>query len=131
MEKLLLSIAITLVVIALIYILYCQGFAVLRRTTAIIIVFRHGKNADRATLDSCTGWIKHVGRFHESKTYEFFLDAQVSKGNVEVILLDRKKQKLMKLNPQFPTCKIELDARNRYYLRWEFKGVTGKCELRW
>ena len=48
-----------------------------------------------------------------------------------VILLDQKKQQLMRLNPQSPTCKIELDARNRYYLRWEFKGVTGKCELRW
>ena len=129
--NILLFIAIVVVVSAVIYILYCQGFAVLRRTAAIIIVFRHGKNADRAILDSCTGWVKHVGRFHESKTYEFFFDAQLSKGNVEVILLDRKKQQLMKLNPQFPTCKIELDVRNRYYLRWEFKGATGKCELHW
>lgn len=118
-------------VFALIYILYCWGFAVLRRTSAVMIVFRHGKNADQATLDSCTGWIKHVGRFRESKTYEFFLDAQLSKGNVEVMLLDRKKQPLMTLNPQLPACKIELDVRNRYYLRWEFKSATGKCELRW
>ena len=119
------------VVFAFIYILYCQGFAVLRRTSAIMIVFRHGKNADKATLASCTGWVKHAGKFCESKTYEFFLDAQLSKGNVEVMLLDRKKQPLMKLNPQSPACKIELDVRNRYYLRWEFKSVTGKCELRW
>ncbi|MBD5507958.1 MAG: hypothetical protein HDR05_07900 [Lachnospiraceae bacterium] len=126
-----LFIAFFVVVYAFIYILYCQGFAVLRRTTAIMIIFRHGKNADKATLDSCTGWVKHAGKFRESKTYEFFLDAQLSKGNVEVILLDRKKQSLMKLNPQSPTYKIELDVRNRYYLRWEFKGATGKCELRW
>ena len=96
-----------------------------------MIVFRHGKNADKATLDSCTGWVMHVGRFRESRTYEFFLDAQLSKGNVEVILLDRKKQPLMLLNPQAPTGKIELDVKNKYYLRWEFEGVTGKCELRW
>lgn len=118
-------------IFAFIYILYCQGFAVLRRNSAIMIVFRRGKNADKATLDSCTGWVKHTGRFRESKTYEFFLDAQLSKGNVEVILSDRKKQPLMKLNPQSPVGKIELDVRNRYYLRWEFKGATGKCELRW
>lgn len=124
-------IAIAVLVCAIIYILYCQGFAVLRRTAAIIFVFRHGKNADTATLDSCTGWVKHVERFHESKTYEFFFDAQLSKGNVEVILSDRKRQQLMKLNPQSPTCKIELDAGNRYCLRWEFKGATGNCELRW
>lgn len=118
-------------VFAFIYILYCQGFAVLRRTSAIMIVFRRGKNADKATLDSCTGWVKHTERFRESKTYEFFLDVQLSKGNVEVILSDRKKQPLMKLNPQSPVDKIELDVRNRYYLHWEFKGATGKCELRW
>ena len=129
--NILLFIATFAVVSAFIYILYCQGFAVLRRTSAIMIVFRHGKNADQATLDSCTGWIKHAGRFCESKTHEFFLDAQLSKGNVEVILLDRKKQPLMKLTPQSPTCKIKLDVRNRYYLRWEFRGATGKCELRW
>ena len=126
-----LFIAFFVAVFTFIYILYCQGFAVLRRTSAIMIVFRRGKNADKATLDSCTGWVKHAGKFCESKTYEFFLDAQLSKGNAEVILLDRKKQLLMKLNPQFPVGKIELDVRNRYYLRWEFKGATGKCELRW
>ncbi len=126
-----LFLAIFIVVYAFIYILYCQGFAVLRRTAAIMIVFRHGKNADKAMLDSCTGWIKHAGRFRESKTYEFFLDAQLSKGNVAVILMDRKKQPLMQLSPQSPACNIELDVRNKYYLRWEFKGATGKCELRW
>lgn len=126
-----LLIAFSVVVYAFIYILYCQGFAVWRRTSAIIFVFRHGKSADKATLDSCTGWVKHAGRFRESKTYEFFLDAKLSKGNVEVILLDRKKQPLMKLNPQYPTYKIELDVRKKYYLRWEFKSATGKCELHW
>ncbi len=121
-----LFIAFFVVVYAFIYILYCQGFAVLRRTVAIIFVFRHGKNADKATLDSCTGWIKHAGRFRESKTYEFFLDAQLSKGNVEVILMDRKKQPLMQLSPQSPACNIELVVINRYYLRWEVNGATGK-----
>lgn len=119
------------VVFAFIYILYCQGFAVLRRTSAIMIVFRRGKHTDKATLDSCTGWVKHAVRFRESETHEFILDAQLSKGNVEVTLLNRKKQPLMKLNPQSPRCKIESDVRNRYYLRWEFKSATGKCELRW
>lgn len=129
--NILLFIASFAVVFAFIYILYCQGFAVLRRTSAIMIVFRRGKRADKATLDSCTGWVKHAVRFRESETHEFILDAQLSKGNVEVTLLNRKKQPLMRLNPQSPRCKIESDVRNRYYLRWEFKSATGKCELRW
>lgn len=114
-----------------IYLLYSHGIAVSKSIAAIIFVFRPGRSADKATLDSCTGWAEHVGRFHESRTYEFYLDARLTKGNAEVILLDREKNRLMKLNRQSPAYKIALDAKNRYYLRWEFKSATGKCELRW
>lgn len=114
-----------------IYLLYCKGLAVSKSIGAILFIFRPGRDADKATLDSCTGWVKHVGRFHESRTYEFTFDAQLSNGNVEVILLDKKKQQLMKLNQQSPAGKIELDAENRYYLQWDFKSATGKCELHW
>ena len=62
----------------------------------------------------------------------FALDAQLTKGNVEVLLLDKKKHTLLKLNRQFPSQTIDLDGENnRYYLRWEFKSASGKCELRW
>ena len=88
--------------------------------TAILLAFRRGKNTDRAALDSCTGWVKYMGGFHESKTYEFTLDAQLSKGIVEIILLDKNKQQLMKLNQQSPTERIKLKAETRYYLRWNF-----------
>ena len=94
-------------------------------------VFRPGKDADKVTLDSCTGWVKHVGRFRESRTYEFILDCQLSKGDVEVFLLNKKKKQLLKLNRQFPAGSAELDGKSRYYLRWEFKNATGKCELHW
>lgn len=110
---------------------YFRSIAVSKSITAIMFVFRRGKDTDRATLSSCTGWVKYMGRFHESRTYEFTFDAQLSKGNAEVILLDKKKQQLMKLNQQFPAERIELDAENSYYLRWDFKSATGKCELHW
>lgn len=120
-----------LAVCVVVYVLYRQGIAVSRSTRAVLFVFRTGKGADKATLDSCTGWVRHVGRFHESRTYEFTLDCQLSKGDVEVLLLDRKKQQLLKLNQQLPAGRAELDGKNRYYLRWEFKKATGKCELHW
>lgn len=126
-----LFIAVFAVISAFIYLLYRQGFAVLRRTSAVTFVFRRGKQADNVTLDSCTGWIKHAGKFREGKTYQFFLTPQLSKGNAEVTLMNGKKQPLIQLTPQSPTQKIELDAGNRYYLRWEFKDAAGKCELRW
>jgi len=72
-----------------------------------------------------------MGRFYESRTYTFVLDTQLSNGNVELLLLDKKKQPLLKLNRQFSSQTIDLDEKNRYYLRWKFKNASGKCELRW
>ena len=40
-----------------------------------------------------------MGGFFESRIYKFTLDAQLSKVEVEVILLDAKKELLMKLDP--------------------------------
>lgn len=110
---------------------YFRSVAVSKSITAILFVFRPGKDADRATLDSCTGWVRHMGRFHESRTYDFTLDTHLSKGKAQVILLDAHKQQLMRLSQQCPAGKITLDANNKYYLRWEFKGATGRCELHW
>lgn len=121
----------TAVVVAFVYLLYCKGFGVLKSIAAILFVFRRGRNVHKATLDSCTGWVRYVGRFRESRIYEFTFEAQLSKGNAEVILLDKKKRQLLKLNRQSPSGKLELDAKNKYYLRWDFKGATGKCELHW
>lgn len=119
------------IVSILVYILYCQGIAVSRSIRAILHVFRPEKDADRVTLDSCTGWVRHVGKFHESRTYQFVFEDQLSKGDVDVLLLDKQKQPLLKLNRQSPTGKVELDGKNRYYLRWEYRNATGKCELHW
>lgn len=131
MNQWLYSAALTAAVCTAMYLLYCKGPAVSKRIAAILFIFRPGRDADKAALDSCTGWVRHVGSFHESRTYEFTFDAQLSKGNAEVVLLNKKKQPLMKLNQQCPTGKIELDAKNRYYLRWNFKSATGRCELHW
>lgn len=110
---------------------YYWGIATTKCISAIVFVFMPGKNGDRATLDTCTGWVRHMGRFYESKTYSFVLDTRLSKGNAEVLLLDKKKQPLLKLSEQFPSHTIDLDGKSRYYLRWEFKNASGKCELRW
>jgi len=49
-----------------------------------------------------------MGRFYESRTYTFVLDAQLSKGDVELLLLDKKKRPLLKLNRQFSSQTIDL-----------------------
>ena len=47
-----------------IYLLYRQGFAVTKSIAAILFIFRPERQADRVSLDTCTGWVRNVGRFH-------------------------------------------------------------------
>lgn len=111
---------------------YWGAMASTKCIRAVLFAFLPGKNGDKASVDSCTGWVRHMGRFYESRTYVFILDAQMTKGNVEVLLLDKKKQPLLKLNRQSPSQAIHLDGgRSRYYLLWKFEGASGKCGLRW
>ena len=76
---------------------YWGAIATSKCLKAILFAFLPGKNRDKATLDACTGWVRHMGRFYESRTYTFVLDAQLTKGDAEVLLLDQKEQPLLKM----------------------------------
>ncbi len=110
---------------------YLLGIATIKRIRAVLFIFQPGKSSDRAVLKACTGYVRHRGKFSESKTYVFVLDAQLTNGDAEVLLMDNKKRPLLKLSRQFPSQSIDLDGNCRYYLRWEFKSASGKCELSW
>lgn len=114
-----------------IYILYIQGLAATKQIAAVLFVFRPGRNSGRASLNSCTGWVRHIGRFRESRTYTFTFESQLSKGEAEVLLLDGKKQELLRLNRHSASGTAALSKGQRYYLLWKFKSATGKCELHW
>lgn len=111
--------------------LYLRSLMESKNVAAVLYAHRPGRAADRLTLDSCTGWVRHAGYFPQSGTYVFTLDTRLSRGTAEVTLLDREKRPLMGFSPQFPTGEIVLDAKGRYYLRWELKNAAGRCELRW
>lgn len=99
---------------------------------AVLFVFLPEKTRDKVLLGACTGWVRHMGPFEESRKYAFSLDAKLTKGEVEVLLLNRQKQPLFRLRKQSPSQTIELDGQNcRYYLRWEIRHASGQCELRW
>lgn len=114
---------------AVMYLLYRKGVVSTKCIRAILFVFRPGKDADRFTLDSCTGWVEHRGRFHGCRAVA--LDARLSKGEAEVLLLDQDRRPVWRLSRQCPEREWEPEEGTRYYLRWEFKGASGKCELRW
>ena len=111
---------------------YWGAVAATKCIKAILFAFLPGKSGDKANLNACTGWVRHMGRFHENRTYTFALDAQLTKGAVEVLLLDQKKQPLLKLSRQTPSQTIHLEGKTRrYYLQWQFYSASGKCELHW
>lgn len=113
------------------YLLYQRGYVVSKSIVAIVFIFHRGKDADMVTVDSCTGWVIHGGQFRESRIYEFTLDAQLTRGDVKVLLLNQKKMPLLRLNKWHPTAQVTLDGSGRYFLRWEFSHASGKCGLRW
>lgn len=60
------------------------------------------------------------------------MNTQLTKSEVEVLLLDQNKQPLLKLSNQNPTQSIHLDGQtSRYYLQWKFYSASGECELHW
>lgn len=114
-----------------VYLLYRNGLAVTKSISAVLFVFRPGREGDRVSLDSCTGWVRHRGRFRETRTYAFDLDARLSRGDAEVSLLDEKKRTLLKLDRRTPSGEAALDGKRRYDVRWSFQNAAGTCELRW
>ena len=48
------------VLASLLYLLYRQGFAVTKSIAAVLFVFRVKRNGSRASLNTCTGWVRYV-----------------------------------------------------------------------
>lgn len=115
----------------LFYLLYHQGLAVTKSVAAVLFVFRPRKQGDSVSLDSCTGWVRHMGRFRRSQVYEFSLDCRLSQGEAAVILLDRQSRELLRLDCHKAAGSAALERGVSYVLHWEFQNATGKCELRW
>ncbi len=111
---------------------YWGAIATTKCIKAILFAFLPRKDKDQVALNACTGWVRHMGRFYENRTYAFVLDMQLTKGEAEVLLLDQKKQQILKLSSQAPSQSIYLEGKtSRYYLQWKFQHASGKCELRW
>ena len=110
---------------------YRKGFLTSKRIAAALFIFRRSENGESATVDSCSDSLRHTVRFPESRSYQFHFHGGLSKGDVEIVLSDAKKQPLLRLNRCAPTGVVKLDKNNKYFLRWEFRKATGRCELSW
>ena len=126
------AIIILLVVGAIFYLLYINGYLIVNRKRALMFVGSlRGTNSCKATFTSCTGYVKRVVKFKESRMYCFALHTELSAGEMAVELLDAGKQKVMELSDDKQTDSVDINSKTRYYLIFRFKSATGSCEFEW
>lgn len=116
----------------LFYLLYINGILVINAKRAVMFVGSiRGNSHCRASFSSCTGYIKRVIRFKESKTYQFTLHSELENGELEVMILTSSQQPVVSLNSAQRNAVVDMDCSKRYYLIFTFRSATGTYELNW
>ena len=81
-------------------------------------------------FSSCTGYIKRVIKFKESKVYPVDFKLELEKGEVSLEILDAKKQSVLTLNDS-QISEIEVVGGQRYYMVLRFRSASGSYEVTW
>ncbi len=117
-----------IVVLAGIFVmLYQSGILVLQSKSAVFFV--GSARGTGARFTGCSGYIKRIVRFPEAGTYTYLLDAQLSKGDMSVELLDAGKQKLMELSCARRSASVTVEKKKKYCLVIRFRSATGRYSL--
>lgn len=107
--------------------LYNRGYMVVKSISAVSYVGSARGNGARFT--SCSGYMKRIVRFNTDGTYTFTLDADLSKGNMSVELLDSARQKIMLLDCADRSASVAVKRKKTYYLVINFRSATGRYAL--
>ena len=107
--------------------LYRRGYMVIKSYSAISFI--GSSKGTGAAFTSCNGYLKRIIRFKEGGTYRYFLDAELSKGDMSVELLNAGKQSIMKLDRLNNHASITVERKKKYYLVVNFKAATGRYSL--
>ena len=108
-------------------ILYNSGYMIVKSLSAVTFV--GSPKGTGANFTSCSGYIKRIVRFKESGTLHYYLDAELSKGDIFVEILDSKKQSIAKLTRENNHASISVENRKKYYLVVNFISATGRYSL--
>lgn len=127
MLEVVLLIILTIILVGIFIFLYNQGYMVFKSTSAVTFIGSMKGNSARFT--SCSGYMKRIIKFKTDGTYTFLLDAELSKGDMSVELLDSAKQKIMLLNCANQSASITVKKKKKYYLVINFKSATGRYSL--
>lgn len=123
------TVVIIIVLASIFYLLYINGCMVVNSKRAVSFVA--SRECRKASFTSCSGHIKRIVRFKESKTYNFILHSELTKGDMTVALLDSDKQELICLNSNEYNAEVFLEKGKRYYLVFSFEAATGSYTLDW
>ena len=127
MGEVILLITLVVVMLGVFIFLYSQGYMISKSISAVLFIGSAKGNSAKFT--SCSGYIKRVIKFRDNGTYTFLLDAELSKGNISVELLDFAKQPIMQLNPSNRSASITAQKKKKYYLVINFSSATGRYAL--
>lgn len=128
MEKIILLLLLGLVF----YLLYTRGYLILNsKRAAMFVGSLRGKDGCKATFTACSGYLKRVFRFPETRDYHFVLEAPLTKGELTVELLDGAGEPVACLDGAHPTATVAAERNRRYYLVARFRGATGSFQLNW
>lgn len=120
-------------IFGLVYLLYENGFGTFTSKRAAMFWgknnFKNKKHS--ATFSSCTGFLKRVIKLKEARKYTIILDANISKGDLKVIIQDSKKCDVLVLTPENPVGYIDAQANSKYYFAFHMHKATGNYELTW
>lgn len=119
-------IAAPILFIAFFYIIYSVGWIPVRFVRARMYL-AHGQGA---SFTACTGSIRRVLRFRESRSYSFHLDGRVQQGSVTVRILS-SGQPLLTLDAGSPDGVLTAQKGKRYTLQITFRNASGDYHLDW
>ena len=116
----------------LLYVLYINGHMTINAKRAVTFIGSiRGRGKCGASFHSCSGYMKRIMRFKESRVYYFELDVNLVNGELEVEILDREKKPVVHLDGNTPQAELEVDREEQYTLMFRFKSATGDFKLRW
>ena len=109
------------------WLMYQNGLMVLNSKRALSFV--GSDRGRRASFTACTGTIRRILRFSDSKTLRVVFSPVLTKGSVTMELLNSQKQRLLLLDETHPTGSISVKKGQRYYLVFHFQSATGEYSL--
>lgn len=115
------------------YLLYTNGYLHVQSKTALTFMGDGGgmKNRMGFSFTRCNGWVRRVLKVKEGGIYRFDLDTSLSKGSVQFQVLNAGKLPLLTLDPDIPRGRIQLEAKQRYFVQMQFLHTSGDCKAAW